>query len=40
MEYLHNIAETHKGNSERVEEIFELFRLFVKEIPLEEGKKV
>ena len=40
VEYLHNIAETYKEDSERVEQIFELFRLFVKEISLEERKEV
>ena len=38
-EYLHNVAETHKGNRERVKQIFESFRFFVKEIPLEDGRE-
>ena len=40
VEYLHKIAEAHEGNSERVKEIFETFRSFVKEMPLEKREKV
>ena len=37
--HLHNIAEAYQEDSKRVKQIFEIFRSFVQEIPLEEERK-
>ena len=39
VEYLHSLVEANKENPERVKEVFEALRVFVKEIPVDKEKK-
>ena len=38
IEYLHNLAETHKSDLEKVEKVFEILRIFVKKSPVDKEK--